>query len=109
MCMNISVISEDVTKTQAMLTIMIKIVHWWLWAQDTQFFGIAGADHSRREGEGDVFIAFGSNKTVALLNCEELLNDRTQLAGETTEFDGEKIVGSGTISDVVTLGLSVAA
>ena len=46
---------------------------------------------------------------MTLLNCEELLNDRTQLAGQTTEFDGEKIVGSRTISDVVTLGLSVAA
>lgn len=43
------------------------------------------------------------------MNCETVLNSRRQRAGDTTEFDGKKMVGVETILDVVTLGRSEAA
>ena len=88
---------------------MITIVQSCSQARDTQF-GNAGAYCSRREGEDDVLIAFGTDcVTETLMNCETVLNSRRQLAGDTTEFDGKKMVGVETILDVVTLGRSEAA
>ena len=77
-------------------------------ACDTQF-GNAGAYCSRREGEDDVLIAFGTDVTETLMNCETVLNSRRQLAGDTAQFDGKEMVGVETILDVVTLGRSEAA
>ena len=89
------------TKMKAIMEMIIAIIQSCL-KPDTQF-GIAAAGHSRREGEGDVSIAFGTDVTETLLNFKTVLNGRTQLAGETV-FEGKKMVGGETILDVVTLG-----
>lgn len=93
------------TKKQA---VIVTIVQSCSKACDTQF-GNAGSYRSRREGEDDVLIAFGTDVTETLMNCETVLNSRRQLAGDTSEFDGKKMVGVETILDVVTLGRSEAA
>ena len=96
------------TKKQA---VIVTIVQSCSQTCDTQF-GNAGAYRSRREGEDDVLIAFGTDVTETLMNFETVLNSRRQpaeTAGDTTEFDGKKMVDVETILDVVTLGRSEAA